>query len=63
MNEWTLKKKNDPSWRPYCLKCSTMKRMEDRPYGYESSKCKLKINFNLDTIHGEPYGTDSDLGH
>jgi hypothetical protein len=31
-----------PEYRPYCLRCDTMRRMEHRDYGYECSVCHNK---------------------
>lgn len=31
-----------PEYRPYCLNCRTMRRMEHRAFGYECSKCHAK---------------------
>ena len=38
---------NGPNWRPYCLVCSSMKRMVATVYGYKCSACGNKINKNL----------------
>jgi RNA polymerase-binding transcription factor DksA len=31
-----------PEYRPYCMSCSTMRRMEHRDYGYQCSVCGAK---------------------
>lgn len=38
------KAKTDPKYRPYCLKCSTMARMEKTDYGFKCVACGNKIN-------------------
>ncbi len=40
-------KQSYPNWKPYCMKCDTMHRMEIRDYGWQCSKCRNKIDFNL----------------
>jgi len=34
-------------WRPYCLMCDTMLRMESMPYGFRCSVCRNEINHDL----------------
>lgn len=36
-----------PNWKPYCLRCSTMLRMEATPSGFRCSKCRNEIGFDL----------------
>lgn len=38
---------NDKNWRPYCLKCSTMKRMVKTSYGFICTHCNNKIKEDL----------------
>lgn len=39
-------------WRPYCLVCNTMMRMETRPYGFQCVSCKNKIKHDLTHYSG-----------
>lgn len=34
-------------WRPYCLQCSTVSRMLERPYGFQCGSCHNMISFDL----------------
>ena len=36
-----------PGWKPYCLVCSSMARMVDRPFGYHCEACGNDINFDM----------------
>ena len=38
---------SDPAWRPYCLVCDTMMRMEKTDYGYKCRACRNEINRDL----------------
>jgi hypothetical protein len=42
-----IKRLEDPSWRPYCLVCSSARRMKAEVYGYQCFGCKNQINFDL----------------
>ncbi len=37
----------DQNWRPYCLACTTMLRMEKRLYGFQCPICRLKVGEDL----------------
>jgi hypothetical protein len=39
-----------PEYRPYCCGCSTMRRMEHRPYGYQCSICGGKCGFKGEAL-------------
>lgn len=45
--EVTTAKVGDPDWRPYCLVCTSMKRMEKTEYGFRCVACLNKINHDL----------------
>lgn len=45
--DYREKKRLDPSWTPYCLVCTSIKKMLDRPYGYQCRDCKNEINFDM----------------
>jgi GNAT superfamily N-acetyltransferase len=47
MNYFVTKKQTEPHWTPYCLKCSTSRRMQDRAYGYQCLNCQNTIDFQL----------------
>lgn len=34
----------NPNWRPYCLKCSEIRRMLRQPYGFQCRGCGNRIN-------------------
>ena len=46
-------KKGEEDYRPYCLKCSTMLRMDKTNYGFVCKSCRNKINVCM-------YGLDED---
>jgi hypothetical protein len=37
-------------WKPYCLVCSSIVRMEEREYGFQCGYCLNKINWDLTPI-------------
>lgn len=41
-------------WRPYCLNCSTIHRMEAKSFGFQCNNCKNLIGFNLTRLRESP---------
>lgn len=41
-------------WQPYCLRCSTMRRMDRTTTGFRCSCCKNNIGFNLQRLPDSP---------
>lgn len=46
MELWELKKE-DVNWRPYCLACTTIYRMEKTDYGYRCKCCGNQTHRDL----------------
>lgn len=42
-------------WKPYCLMCSTVNRMEAKDYGFQCNTCKNMIGFNLTRLQESPH--------
>ncbi len=40
-------KYGEVNWRPYCLVCTTMMRMEKKDYGYKCRHCLNEIHKDL----------------
>lgn len=34
-------------WRPYCLRCATMQRMDETLQGFRCSSCQNEIGYDL----------------
>jgi predicted RNA-binding Zn-ribbon protein involved in translation (DUF1610 family) len=41
-------------WKPYCLNCSSILRMEQKSYGFQCSKCDNIIGWNLKRLKESP---------
>jgi tRNA(Ile2) C34 agmatinyltransferase TiaS len=41
---------NDPKWRPYCTKCSTMLRMAKTDYGFRCRNCQNEIDNKMQPL-------------
>lgn len=52
-------KQSYPNWKPYCGKCRTTLRMQNKDYGWQCPSCLNKIDFNL--MHLREEGVNS--GH
>lgn len=52
-NYWIEKKQKEPSWTPYCLKCTALTRTKDANYGFYCDECGSKINFKMEPIRNE----------
>jgi hypothetical protein len=47
-------------WKPYCMMCSTMQRMAEKNYGFECTKCKNMIGFDLTRLAESPLNKTGD---
>ena len=41
-------------WKPYCMTCSTMSRMESKDYGFRCSSCGNQIGFDCYSLLESP---------
>ncbi len=41
-------------WQPYCGMCSTMQRMERKPYGFRCGSCRNMIAWDLTRLVESP---------
>jgi len=41
-------------WKPYCVKCSAMKRMNSQDYGFSCCYCRNMIGFDLCRVIESP---------
>lgn len=40
----------NPNWDPYCLKCSSLRKMKRTDYGWKCLNCGNEIGWNLEKI-------------
>lgn len=46
-------------WKPYCMKCSTMSRMQQKEYGFRCICCENMIGFDLVRVLESPLNKKS----